>query len=141
MNKTPIWAPKVLDKIRLAAISADEFIVESNQEYNRSRPECIGDRVLLDGVEREIFSVERRLPNGPIRSGEIIGLIVRDIPDRSDDSSMYPAKDQNDVVWFRGGLMTGNSYKELLRTGLIDGPDYSDLPMFDNRNQKIVDVT
>lgn len=50
--------------------------VESDKEYDRSHPEIIGERVLIDGEEFLVKAVERFMPLPPIYPGERIGLLV-----------------------------------------------------------------
>jgi hypothetical protein len=78
-----IWAPKVLEEqppptgARFAGHRY--FSVESDRQFDRGHPECIGWTVLLRGDLFTVRGVDRHLPATPIRPGENIGLLVEPI--------------------------------------------------------------
>jgi hypothetical protein len=69
-----IWAPKVLE--HFSHHGKPMFIVESDRQFNRDHPECLGWTVALGEQVWKVIGVERHMPASPISAGEKIGLLV-----------------------------------------------------------------
>lgn len=53
------------------------FVVESPVEVDRAVPgNTLGNRIVIDGVERQVLGFERHMLATPIRAGERIGVLV-----------------------------------------------------------------
>lgn len=75
MQREAIWSPRVLGE-PYHSPHGPVFPVESDREFDRNKPECVGWPVMLAGERYTVRAVERHMPAFPIRKGETIGLLV-----------------------------------------------------------------
>jgi hypothetical protein len=70
------WRPTVLARERL-----DErrwaYLIHAPFDTGPDIPELIGITVHLDGLPFQIRGIVPRVPQSPVRKGEVIGLLVR----------------------------------------------------------------
>ena len=72
------WVPPIEGFVQTA--KGPVYTLHSDREFDRAKPECIGEIVTIAWQNFEVIGVERRLPSTEkIAIGEPIGLLVRPI--------------------------------------------------------------
>jgi hypothetical protein len=87
------WAPDVLARSRL-----DErrwaYLIDAPFDTPPHIPDLLGLTVELDGHPFEICGTLPKVPQGPIRKGELLGLLVRDLAENSPPAGRVSSPDE-----------------------------------------------